>query len=110
MSAQEWLEELKRLEERATPGPWCNPGRAYVVQQYGAEEVVADCKSKQPGRAPKDAAWIVAACNAVPKLVEMLRIAVSIIEARNVRETLQGEMDMTCDVMQLLFDLTEPKE
>ena len=57
-----------------------------------------------------DAAYIVAACNAVPMLVEMLRIAVSLIEAQNAQRARKGERIPEGDVMQLLFTLTEPKE
>ena len=39
MTAQEWLDELERLGDAATPGPWINPGRAYVAQQHGAEKL-----------------------------------------------------------------------
>lgn len=35
MTAQEWLDELERLGDAATPGPWINPGRAYVAQPSG---------------------------------------------------------------------------
>lgn len=52
----------------------------------------------------------VAACNAVPMLVEMLRIAVSLIEAQNAQRARKGERIPEGDVMQLLFTLTEPKE
>ena len=57
-----------------------------------------------------DAAYIVAACNAVPMLLEMLRIAVSLIEAQNAQRARKGERIPEGDVMQLIFTLTEPKE
>lgn len=57
-----------------------------------------------------NAAYIVAACNAVPMLVEMLRIAVCMIEARNAQRARKGEKMPEGDVMHLLFTITEPKE
>lgn len=57
-----------------------------------------------------DAVYIVAACNAVLRLVEMFRIAASFTEAQNARRTREGEMAIICETMQLLFTMTEPKE
>lgn len=126
MTAQEWLDELERLRKAATPGPW-------AYEQHGDTNecgvgVILDDNNKQisglntdttvfvaDAIAPEvasstDAAYIVAACNAVPRLVEMLRIAVSFIEAQNARRAREGEMAIMCETMQLLFTMTEPKE
>ena len=126
MTAQKWLEELERLVNMATPGPW-------AYEQHGDTRecgvgVILDDNNKQisglntdttvfvaDAIAPEvasstDAAYIVAACNAVPRLVEMLRIAVSFIEAQNARRAREGEMAIMCETMQLLFTMTEPKE
>ena len=126
MTAQKWLEELERLVNMATPGPW-------AYEQHGDTSecgvgVILDDNNKQisglntdttlfvaDAIAPEvasstDAAYIVAACNAVPRLVEMLRIAVSFIEAQNARRAREGEMAIMCETMQLLFTMTEPKE
>lgn len=45
-----------------------------------------------------------------PLLVEMLRIAVSLIEAQNAQRARKGEKMPEGDVMQLLFTLVEPKD
>ena len=126
MTAQKWLEELERLVNMATPGPW-------AYEQHGDTSecgvgVILDDNNKQisglntdttvfvaDAIAPEvasstDAAYIVAACNAVPRLVEMLRIAVSLIEAQNAQRARKGERIPEGDVMQLLFTITEPKE
>ena len=126
MTAQKWLEELERLVNMATPGPW-------AYEQHGDTSecgvgVILDDNNKQisglntdttvfvadaiapEGASSTDAAYIVAACNAVPRLVEMLRIAVSFIEAQNARRAREGEMAIMCETMQLLFTMTEPKE
>lgn len=126
MTAQEWLDELERLRKAATPGPW-------AYEQHGDTEqcgvgVILDDNNEQifgvnndttlflaESIAPEvncatNAAYIVAACNAVPRLVEMLRIAVSLIEAQNAQRARKGERIPDGDVMQLIFTLTEPKE
>lgn len=89
MTAQEWLEELEGLISMATPGPW-------AYEQHGDTSecsvgVILDDNNKQISGlntdttlfvadtvAPEvasstDAAYIVAACNAVPRLVEMVQ-------------------------------------
>lgn len=126
MTAQEYLDELERLRKAATPGPW-------AYEQHGDTSecgvgVILDDNNKQisglntdttlfvaDAIAPEvasstDAAYIVAACNAVPMLVEMLRIAVCMIEARNAQRARKGEKIPVDDVMHLLFTITEPKE
>lgn len=126
MTAQEWLDELERLVNMATPGPW-------AYEQHGDTNecgvgVILDNNNRQIAGGNSDptlfvaesiapevnsvmnAAYIVAACNAVPMLVEMLRIAVSLIEAQNAQRARKGERIPDIDVMQLLFTMTEPKE
>jgi hypothetical protein len=126
MTAQKWLEELERLVNMATPGPW-------AYEQHGDTSecgvgVILDDNNKQisglntdttvfvaDAIAPEvasstDAAYIVAACNAVPRLVEMLRIAVSLLAAQKAQRVCEEEMDIRCDMMQELFRMTEPKE
>ena len=103
MTAQEWLDELERLRKAATPGPWD------VSQKYDnyGDSV---CDTQQTHNSQNNLAYIVAACNAVPRMVEMLRIAVSLIEAQNAQRARKGEKMPEGDVMQLIFTLTEPKE
>lgn len=114
MTAQEWLDELERLGDAATPGPWINPGRAYVAQQHGAEKVIANCKSNEFGQAVKDTAYIVAACNSVPRLIKMLKLEACLLECPYEDEKCPyDEVDTVscahCKV-QRLYELTEPKE
>ena len=107
MTAEEWLDALKQQENAATPGPYILDGMypIYSLGRGGLKDKTVACANSK-----FDGDYIVAACNAMPRLVEMLRIAVSFLEAQNAQRTLQGEMDIMCDVMQLLFTMTEPKE
>lgn len=123
MTAQEWLDELERLRKAAVPGPWeawrynaafLGKGGQGIVTRISTRPLDPDDEvikvADSPDITASDAAYIVAACNAVPRLVEMLRIAVSIIEAQKAQRVSEGEMDIKCDTMQHLFDMTEPKE
>lgn len=124
MTAQEWLDELERLRKAATPGPWEQrvvPDEIveglYHDAVYQDDTFVAQtCWYKADryecvkNKADANAVYISAACNAVPMLVEMLRIAVSLIEAQNAQRARKGERIPEGDVMQLIFTLTEPKE
>lgn len=126
MTAQEWLDELGRLREAATPGPW-------AYEQHGDTEqcgvgVILDDNNEQifgvnndttlflaESIAPEvncatNAAYIVAACNALPRLVEMLRLAVGFLDAVSEYRRSNGEFVPDIDVMQLLFTKTEPKK
>lgn len=126
MTAQKWLEELERLVNMATPGP-CAYEQHGDTSECGVGVILDDNNKQISGLntdttlfvadviAPEvasstDAAYIVAACNAVPMLVEMLRIAVSLIEAQNAQRARKGEKMPEGDVMQLLFTMTEPEE
>lgn len=124
MTAQEWLNELSRLSEAATPGPWeawqynaafLGKGGQGIVTRISTrpldpedDEVIKVADSLDI--TASDAAYIVAACNAVPRLVEMLRIAVSLLAAQKAQRVCEEEMDIRCDMMQELFRMTEPKE
>lgn len=124
MTAQDWLEGLLRLSEAATPGPWeawqynaafLGKGGQGIVTRISTrpldpddDEVIKVADS--PDITASDAAYIVAACNAVPRLVEMLRIAVSLLAAQKAQRVCEEEMDIRCDMMQELFRMTEPKE
>ncbi|WP_231377928.1 hypothetical protein [Bilophila wadsworthia] len=101
MTAQEWLDELERLREAATPGPWKHD--KWIIKSLEARKIAQTINLD-------NSAYIVAACNAVPMLVEMLRIAVSLIEAQNAQRARKGERIPDIDVMRLLFTMTEPKE
>lgn len=112
MTAQEWLNELSRLSEAATPGPW--NAWSWSSHIYTINKRPVDPDDERIGIAENlrknDAAYIVSACNAVPRLVEMLRLAVSLVEAQNAQRARKGERIPEGDVMQLLFTITEPKE
>lgn len=130
MTAQDWLEGLLRLSEAATPGPW-------AYEQHGDTSecsvgVILDDNNKQISGlntdttlfvadtvAPEvasstDAAYIVAACNAVPRLVEMVKLAASRLECPYDDEECLYDDDDTVSCAhcktQRLYDLTEPKE
>lgn len=115
MNAQEWLNELLRLSEAAIMPPYYLRKKRFLGEDE-EEYYITDkeeriiCRMKYMSTEPDNAAYIVAACNAVPRLVEMLRIAVSLIEAQNAQRARKGERIPVSDVMQLLFTLTEPKE
>ena len=113
MTAQEWLDQLERLRKAATPGPWkhnieprCD-GMGFI---WPFSSIESEDANVTDSITRANAAYIVAACNAVPMLVEMLRIAVSLIEAQNAQRARKGEKTPEGDVMQLIFTLTEPKE
>lgn len=120
MNAQEWLEELEGLISMATPGPW-------AYEQHGDTSecsvgVILDDNNKQISGlntdttlfvadtvAPEvasstDAAYIVAACNAVPRLIEMVQDMSSVIAGMPGMESTPDE------ILQDFFEATEPKE
>ena len=113
MTAQEWLNELSRLSEAATPGPWKHniaPRRDGMGFIRPFSSIESEDANVTDSITRADAAYIVAACNAVPMLVETLRIAVSLFEAQNAQRARKGERIPDIDVMQLLFTKTEPKK
>lgn len=115
MTAQEWLDELERLRKAAIMPPYYLRKKLFFGEDE-EEYYITDkeeriiCRMKYMSTEPDNAAYIVAACNAVPRMVEMLRIAVSLIEAQNAQRARKGEKMPEGDVMQLIFTLTEPKE
>lgn len=109
MTAQEWLDELERLRKAATPGPWeawrYNAGFVRISTcplDPDDDEVIKVADS--PDITASDAAYIVAACNAVPRLVEMLVFLAS----------LASEDDESVDAIerriQWAYNETRPKE
>lgn len=101
MTAQEWLDELERLRKAATPGPWKHD--KWIIKSLEARKIAQTINLD-------NAAYIVAACNAVPMLVEMLRLAVGFLDAVSEYRRSNGEFVPDIDVMQLLFTKTEPKK
>lgn len=72
------------------------------------------CRMKYMSTEPDNAAYIVAACNAVPRLVKMLKLEVRLLECPYEDEKCPYDEDDTvscahCKV-QRLYELTEPKE
>lgn len=122
MTAQEWLDELLRLNNEAILGPWeawqynefLGKGVQGIVTRISTRPLDPDDEIIKVADSlditASDAAYIVAACNAVPRLVEMLRIAVSLLAAQKAQRVCEEEMDIRCDMMQELFRMTEPKE
>ena len=121
MTAQEWLNELEGLREAATPGPWiCKEGEGFdegdvfitAEEREGMIEIAkVECGSPnaemdEPFQSEQaaNAAYIVAACNAMPRLVEMVQ---------DMSCTMAGMpgMDATpTEILQEFFDITEPEE
>lgn len=119
MTAQDWLEGLLRLSEAATPGPWeawqynaafLGKGGQGIVTRISTrpldpddDEVIKVADS--PDITASDAAYIVAACNAVPRLVEMVKIL-----AHYARFVSPHETDTAKLVLERAYQATEPKE
>lgn len=114
MTAQEWLNELEGLREAATPGPWTKSEQGTnetyhhrIARYYKNKEIpkhIAYVVLPNVFGNLSDAAYIVAACNAVPRLVEMVQ---------DMSCTMAGMpgMDATpTEILQEFFDITEPKE
>ena len=109
MTAQEWLDELERLRKAATPGPWeawrYNAGFVRISTcplDPDDDEVIKVADS--PDITASDAAYIVAACNAVPMLIEMVQDMSSVIAGMPGMESTPDE------ILQDFFEATEPKE
>jgi hypothetical protein len=125
MTAQEWLDELERLRKAATPGPW-------AYEQHGDTNecgvgVILDNNNRQIAGENSDptlfvaesialevnsvmnAAYIVAACNAVPMLVEMVKY---LSEEASGEVSCSGEWVIRAaeEVLQDAYQATEPKE
>lgn len=114
MTAQEWLDELQAKAKAATPGPWSKSEQGTnetyhhcIERYYGGKEVpehIAYVFLPNVFGKLHDAAYIVAACNAVPRLIEMLVFLAS----------LASEDDESVDAIerriQWAYNETRPKE
>lgn len=101
MTAQEWLEELLRLSEAATPGPWdISQKNSTCYDDYGDSV----CDTQQTHNSENSLAYIVAACNAVPKLVEMVQ------DMSCTMAGMPGMDAIPTEILQEFFDITEPEE
>ena len=121
MTAQEWLDELERLRKAATPGPWSKSEQGTnetyhhrIERYYGGKEVpehIAYVFLPNVFGNLHDAAYIVAACNAVPRLMEMVKYLSK--EASGTILNANGELveERTPDDMsEMAYKATEPKE
>lgn len=101
MTAQEWLDELERLRKAATPGPWdVSQKNSTVYDNYGDSV----CDTQQTHNSQNNLAYIVAACNAVPRLIEMVQDMSSVIAGMPGMESTPDE------ILQDFFEATEPEE
>ena len=114
MTAQEWLDQLERLRKAATPGPWeawrYNAGFVRISTcplDPDDDEVIKVADS--PDITASDAAYIVAACNAVPRLIEMVKY---LSEEASGEVSCSGEWVIRAaeEVLQDAYQATEPKE
>ena len=102
MTAQEWLDELERLRKAATPGPWKHD--KWIIKSLEARKIAQTINLD-------NSAYIVAACNAVPRLVEMVKYLSK--EASGTILNANGELveERTPDDMsEMAYKATEPKE
>lgn len=101
MTAQECLDELERLRKAATPGPWdVSQKNSTVYDNYGDSV----CDTQQTHNSQNNLAYIVAACNAVPRLIEMVQDMSSVIAGMPGMESTPDE------ILQDFFEATEPEE
>ena len=119
MTAQEWLDKLERLRKAATPGPWSKSEQGTnetyhhrIERYYGGKEVpehIAYVFFPNVFGKLHDAAYIVAACNAVPRLVEMVKY---LSEEASGEVSCSGEWVIRTseEVLQDAYQATEPKE
>lgn len=107
MKAQEWLDELEQLREAATPGPWkhnIEPRRDGMGFIWPFSSIESEDANVTDSITRADAAYIVAACNAVPRLIEMVQDMSSVIAGMPGMESTPDE------ILQDFFEATEPKE
>lgn len=114
MTAQEWIDELERLRKAATPGPWSKSehgtNETYhhrIERYYGGKEVpdhIAYIVLPNVFGNLYDAAYIVAACNAVPRLIDMIEYL-----AGRLCDEDHGDNDFDGKI-QDAFEMTEPEE
>ena len=117
MTAQECLDELERLRKAAVPGPWeawrynaafLGKGDQGIVTRISTRPLDPDDEvikvADSPDITASDAAYIVAACNAVPRLIEMVQDMSSVIAGMPGMESTPDE------ILQDFFEATEPEE
>lgn len=122
MTAQECLDELERLRKAAVPGPWeawrynaafLGKGGQGIVTRISTRPLDPDDEvikvADSPDITASDAAYIVAACNAVPMLIEMVKY---LSEEASGEVSCSGEWVIRAaeEVLQDAYQATEPKE
>ena len=112
MTAQEWLDELERLRKAATPGPWkhnIEPRRDGMGFIWPFSSIESEDANVTDSITRADAAYIVAACNAVPMLVEIVKY---LSEEASGEVSCSGEWVIRAaeEVLQDAYQATEPKE
>lgn len=116
MTAQEWLDELERLMKAAIMPPYYLRKKLFFGEDE-EEYYITDkeeriiCRMKYMSTEPDNAAYIVAACNAVPRLIEMVKYLSK--EASGTILNANGELveERTPDDMsEMAYKATEPKE
>ena len=95
LTAQEWLDKLERLRKVATPGPWKHD--KWIIKSLEARKIAQTINLD-------NSAYIVAACNAVPMLIEMVQDMSSVIAGMPGMESTPDE------ILQDFFEATEPEE
>lgn len=95
MTAQEWLDELEQLREAATPGPWKHD--KWIIKSLEARKIAQTINLD-------NSAYIVAVCNAVPRLIDMIEYL-----AGRLCDEDHGDNDFDGKI-QDAFEMTEPKE
>jgi hypothetical protein len=109
MTAQEWLDELEQLRKAAIMPPYYLRKKLFFGEDE-EEYYITDkeeriiCRMKYMSTEPDNAAYIVAACNAVPMLIEMVQDMSSVIAGMPGMESTPDE------ILQDFFEATEPKE
>ena len=112
MTAQEWLDELERLRKAATPGPWkhnIEPRRDGMGFIWPFSSIESEDANVTDSITRADAAYIVAACNAVPRLVEMVKY---LSEEASGEVSCSGEWVIRAseEVLQEAYESAEPEE
>lgn len=109
MNATEWLDELERLRKAAIMPPYYLRKKLFFGEDE-EEYYITDkeeriiCRMKTMSTEPDNAAYIVAACNAVPMLIEMVQDMSSVIAGMPGMESTPDE------ILQDFFEATEPEE
>lgn len=112
MTAQEWLDELERLRKAATPGPWkhnIEPLRDGMGFIWPFSSIESEDANVTDSITRADAAYIVAACNAVPRMVKMVKY---LSEEASGEISCSGKWVIRApeEVLQDAYQATEPEE